>query len=307
MKGLELCREYWETVGKPELLKVCPELLSHCAVGLVGEGSECFGFDDEISRDHDWGPGFCLWLTDEDMALYGDALRDAYATLPQEFHGFRRLRESAMSAGRIGVLPVGDFYRRYIGVPRAPETLREWRIAPEDGLSVVTNGAVFSDAVGVFSEIRGKLLEFYPEDYRRKKLAACCAEAAQSGQYNYSRCLRRGETVAAHIALSRYISAVQSILFLLNRRYKPYYKWSQRALRELPLLGHGIAPLLEKLAVGTAEDNVRAVEQVAAQIIDALRAAGLSDADSDFLMPHAQSVQEHIADENLRRLHLMAQ
>ena len=70
MNGLELCRQYWENVGKPAFAAACPEVLERAAVGLVGEGSECFGFDDEISRDHDWGPGFCVWLTPEDFHAF---------------------------------------------------------------------------------------------------------------------------------------------------------------------------------------------------------------------------------------------
>ena len=54
MKGLELSREYYEKFGKPMLTENFPELLDKIAVGLCGSGSECFGFDDELSRDHDF-------------------------------------------------------------------------------------------------------------------------------------------------------------------------------------------------------------------------------------------------------------
>ena len=77
MKGLELSRLYYEEMIKPMLEEQFSEFVPRIAAGLVGEGSQCFGFDDEISQDHDWGAFVCLWLTAEDYALFGKELQQA--------------------------------------------------------------------------------------------------------------------------------------------------------------------------------------------------------------------------------------
>ena len=79
MKGLEIARAYFEQYGLPMLREQFPGLLPLIAAGLTGSGSECFGFDDEISRDHDFEPGFCLFLPDEETVSRRDAfLLDAF-------------------------------------------------------------------------------------------------------------------------------------------------------------------------------------------------------------------------------------
>ena len=98
MKGLELSEKYYEAV-RPELVEKFPEVFSRIAAGLAGEGSECFGYDDEISRDHDFGPSFCLWLSDEDYEKYGRALAAWYASLPGEFLGFPARRAEKHGGG----------------------------------------------------------------------------------------------------------------------------------------------------------------------------------------------------------------
>ena len=50
MKGLELSRAYWEKCALPLFRRELPAFLERAAVGLVGEGSECFGFDDESPK-----------------------------------------------------------------------------------------------------------------------------------------------------------------------------------------------------------------------------------------------------------------
>ena len=93
MNGLTLAQDYWESVGRPAFQRELPGLIERMAVGLAGEGSECFGYDDAISRDHDWGPGFCVWLTQADDQAYGSAAREIYRKLPRAFAGHPPRRE----------------------------------------------------------------------------------------------------------------------------------------------------------------------------------------------------------------------
>ena len=54
MQGLEEARKLYERYGVDMIERLFPKWAGRIAVGLVGHGSECFGFDDEISRDHDF-------------------------------------------------------------------------------------------------------------------------------------------------------------------------------------------------------------------------------------------------------------
>lgn len=306
MKGLDLSRRYYNEVGRPALELACPELKGRMAAGLVGEGSECLGYDDELSRDHDWGPGFCLWLTGKDMDRWGGQARAVYETLPRTFLGFSRLREHPMSAGRVGVFRVEEFYRRFLGRTTPPETAAQWLVLPEQALNVCTNGAVFQDDAGAFTAYRQALLAYYPEDVRRKRLAARCALAAQAGQYNLPRCLKRRDTVAALRALAEFVDHAQAAVFLLNRRYRPYYKWAHRALLDLPLLGKEAGDCFQQLAGGRQEQCLFAAETLSGLIIRALEEQGLSGECGDFLLDHARAVQDTIKDPIIRSLPLMS-
>jgi len=301
MRGLDLAERYFEECGRPRLEAEFPELWNRIAAGLVGPGSECFGFDDELSRDHDWGPGFCLWLTDADQRAAGARLQQAYAALPDSFAGFAVQRESRWGAGRRGVFAIGDFYRRFVGLDRPPRTLAEWRAIPEAHLATATNGRVFHDPLGEFARFREALLGFYPEDVRLKKIAARCMTAGRAGQYNLPRSAQRGEPLAAPLAEARFCSVAISLVFLLNRRYAPFSKWMHRALRPLPLLGEVVHRLLADLVAGYGfAKKIQLAEEICAQLAGGLRAAGLSDSPSEALVEHGPRVQQTIRDPELR-------
>ena len=104
MKGLELSKKYYDTYGIRMITTQFPELVTQTAAGLVGYGSECFGFDDEISTDHDYGPSFCIWLPQEVYIEYGRGMQAAYDALPKEFMGCAARVEEEQGKGRVGVL-----------------------------------------------------------------------------------------------------------------------------------------------------------------------------------------------------------
>jgi hypothetical protein len=270
--------------------------------GLVGPGSECLGFDDELSRDHDWGPGFCLWLTDEDDKSIGTALQSAYAQLPPTFMGFGPRQASPGEEWRVGVSRTSAFFTHFTGLNRLPTTLQEWLRIPEHALATCTNGKIFSDPLGDFSRWRGALLAYYPEDIRRKKIASLCITIAQTGQYNFMRSMKRNEIFSAAYSALKFSTDAITLVFLLNRRYAPFYKWLHRAVKNLPLLGPQVhEQITALLKTGDPAEKAQIMEAIAALLINEIRRQGLSDSPSDFLLDHAPLVQARISDPQLRQ------
>ncbi len=305
MRGLDEARALFDARGRDWLRRDFPDREARIAVGLVGRGSECFGFDDETSRDHDFEPGFCLWLTDEDYAAVGAALARGYRSQV----GRSAAAHSAMAEQRLGVHRIGDFYARYTGSPGAPGSWRQWMSLPSYALAEATNGEVWRDGLGAFSAIRQTILTGMPEDVRKKKLAARAVEMAQSGQYNYARCLAHGEEGAAMLALADFTRAAAGMIFLLNRRHMPYFKWMLRAMDDLPLLSD-MRPALDYLLTGENDGSGRAtkqgvVEDICAAVVRELKRQELTGGDWDYLEPHAFEIQRRIENQQIRALHIM--
>lgn len=311
MNGLEISRAYFDEYGMPMLEEKFPELLPHVAAGLFGSGSECFGFDDELSRDHDFDPGFMLLLPDEDVIDRKQefALERAYAALPKEFMGVERPMMAPVGGARRGVMRMADFFVEKTGSSSGELTVEQWLAVPSYALAEAVNGQVFFDGSGELTKVR-EMLAHYPEDVRRKKLAGHLLLAAQAGQYNFPRCLRHGETAAAQLAVIAFAQSVMEIVFLLNDVYQPFYKWQFRAMRALPKLPFA-AELVEYLITTNndghlAQDKYEVIEDISADIIAELEAQGLTAADCVDLEKHAYSVNDGIADGNLRNLHILA-
>ncbi|MBQ8095116.1 MAG: DUF4037 domain-containing protein, partial [Clostridia bacterium] len=233
MNGLELSKAYFEIYGYPMLREQFPDLLPSLAAGLTGSGSECFGYDDSVSRDHDYEPGFCLFLPDETIIDRSAAFRleRAYAKLPKEFMGLSRLQIQPVGGARHGVIRISDFFMEKVGSPDGALSPMQWLQLPDYALAEAVNGRLFLDSPCILSTIRERLAR-YPDDVRRKKMAAQILLMAQSGQYNYTRCLRHGETAAAQLTVFEFVRHCLQTIFLLNQTYMPYYKWSFRALRQ---------------------------------------------------------------------------
>ena len=310
MNGIELAREYYERFGAPMLAEKFPDILPLLAVGLCGSGSECFGYDDEVSRDHDFEPGFMIFLPGEDFVDRRTAflLERAYASLPKEFAGARRQGVNPVGGARKGVFRTADFFREKLGSPTGEFTLADWLTVPDYARAEAANGAIFADPLGEVTAIRARLLDM-PEDARRKRLAGQLITMAQAGQYNYARCLSHGESGAAQLAAGEFVGAAISAAFLLLRRPAPYYKWSFRALRETD----GFSKLASELEFLISSDNSEKnsavkrelIESVCRKVSDLVAGQGIASADCE-LERLAYAVNATVCDAAVRNMNIFA-
>lgn len=276
LKGLELCRKYYETYGKPMLENQFADYLDKIAVGLVGEGSDCFGLDDEISRDHDWGPGFNLWVTEETYAQIGRSLQEAYEALPKEFMGYG-VKTSVQGKNRRGVHTITKFYKRILGeenfeLRRKANDVQiriQWEAPPDYALATAVNGEVFADPEGVFTQIQSRLQEGYPEKLRYLKIAQAAASFCQYGQYNIERMLKRKDLATARILAGKAVEEAVKLLYYVENRYPLHDKWLFAGIRSFEAY-QSIVNSLEKAVMENVEDAPGRFAQVGKELANLL-------------------------------------
>lgn len=310
LSGLELCEKYFELFAKPVLKKNFSEIEEHIACGMFGEGSECLGFDDAISRDHDFGPSFLIVVDDNVTDKDRERLEKMYDNLPKMFMGLRRL-ETLEGKGRVGVVTIKDLLRKTTGFDHVPKGAEEWRFTVDENLLLITNGKVFMDKSGWFTDIRRHINNDQPYFVYFNKLAIQLELMAKHGQYGYKRAHDRADAVAMLNAKAEFIKATLRTCHLLMKRYAPYDKWLSKSLKDLidkkvGMSQHfkAIVDSLENLALRginidkvenkkdiELNEDIADIEQICQKISEILISSGICQTKEDYLLTKAYELK----------------
>ncbi|MBO4883586.1 MAG: DUF4125 family protein [Lachnospiraceae bacterium] len=228
VKGIDICRKYYETYVRPMIEEKFPEYASKIAAGLVGEGSDAFGFDDELSRDHDWGPSVVLLISKETDDAIGDKLRSAYEELPEEMDGIKRA-PYVRGKSRRGVQVIPEFFERLTGASEYEEI--DWRNTESSKLAAAVNGEIWRDDEGIVTAFREKLSKGYPEEILFLNLAQYCALFSREGQYNCARVKSRGDDMTSRMFAYDAIRDAMKLKYLSENRFFPHDKWLRKGLK----------------------------------------------------------------------------
>jgi hypothetical protein len=260
MQGIELSRRFYIDIVRPWLSQVAPELPYAAALG--GYGSELLGFDDEVSRDHNWGPRIHIFLSREHFdgharRLVADFSSVAPANYLGEPIGWRsRPHPPADGPEAAGAIEHGlEFHtlesrlEHHFAV-RSVENLSaiQWLGFAEQKLLAFTAGAVFHDADGRLGRARERLA-YFPDDVWLYKIACQWGRIAEEQAF-VGRTGQVGDDLGSRVIAARLVRDVMRMGFLLERRYAPYAKWFGSGFARLPI-ARSLSPHLEQAVLAS--------------------------------------------------------
>lgn len=175
--GIPLSRAFFDDVVAPLLSASLPRL--RFGAGRLGTGSDVLGFDDDVSRDHDWGLRLSLFVPADAVgdvsALLDDDLPDTFRGLPTRF----AFTGESPVRHHVEVTSVREFAVARLGFdPRDGIDVHDWLSVSGQAALEVTAGAVFADPTGELGAVR-RALAWYPDDLWRYVLASDWERIAQ--------------------------------------------------------------------------------------------------------------------------------
>lgn len=269
MQGIELSRRFYHAIVQPWLAQVAPGLRH--AAALIGYGSELLGFDDEMSRDHNWGPRVHVFVAPADFDRVADQLVQGFLlAMPPAFAGEPiglRNRPHPPAGGPearghvahgLEIHTVPAFLEQVVGV-RSVRSLSsiDWLGFAEQRLLAFTAGAVFRDDLGELTEARGAL-GAYPEDIRLYRIACQWRRIAEEQAF-VGRTGQVGDDLGSRIEAARLARDVMRLAFLLEGRYAPYPKWLGTAFAQLPIAPALMPSLAAALSAADWRDRQEAL------------------------------------------------
>lgn len=255
--GLELSERYFFEDVKPILGKFFPDL--KYSSGLIGPGSEVLGFDDEMSRDHHWGPRLILFLTDTDYTNLPSSIdRTLKKNLPTTCHGYPtnfskpdkidvRLMKPD-SSGEINhfieIVTIKEYFNNLLGIDIYNQLSNlDWLSFPQQILLSIQSGRIFHDRLGL-NDIRAKL-NYYPHDIRLYMMASTWQRIGQE-EHLAARAWLTAQDIGCSIIISRLVRDIMWLGFLLERQYAPYAKWLEKSFTKLNC-AKALMPYLSKI------------------------------------------------------------
>ena len=244
--GLILAEGFYRDAVKPVLESHYPDLRYSAA--LIGGGSEVLGFDNEMSKDHHWGPRVMLFLPAEDLKAKRDNIRTVLGNeLPPHYrgystnfappdlsdHGTQMLRP--VTAGpvnhRVETFTFAGFFHGYmnIDIDKALSPI-DWLTLPQQKLRSIIAGRVFHDDLGL-ETIRARFV-WYPDDVWLYLLASLWQRVSQD-EHLMGRAGYVGDENGSAIIGARLARDIMRLAFLMEKQYPPYAKWFGTAFRQL--------------------------------------------------------------------------
>lgn len=230
-EGIALSRSYYEALVGPLLKRHAPDVRYSAA--RVGTGSEVLGFDDAVSRDHDWGLRLQLFVPDADRQRLMPVL-DHH--LPTEFGGHPvrfGFSGDPTERLRVDVQSVGSFAQAHLGFDPGVEAMSDldWLSLSGQAVLEVVSGVVLEDQTGELTALR-ETLTWYPDDIWRY-VVACDWQRLDQELPLMGRAGERGDELGSRVIAARLVDIAVHLGFMLSRAWPPYSKWRGSAFDEL--------------------------------------------------------------------------
>lgn len=291
---VEKCRLFYEGYLKEAIHKDFGDYEDKIGVGITGYGSECFGFDDEYSYDHDCNVRLFLFVDKETLFAIGNQLQSEYENQLERFYKDYNIKINAsLNINKVdGVVETKSYYTNILELDHLPVTDEEWYSVKEEKLAMASNGVIFTNNNCQVTDIRKYLSDYYNDTVWLTRIANEMYLYSQSAQYNYSRMKLREEYVASKMSIAMGMEHCMKLVYLLNRTYAPYYKWLRKGLEKLPVLSE-IGDILDTIAINedVAASNF---ELIAKLIVKEMNKMGIIEGKDTYLDHYTGAILQKV-------------